>query len=183
MLNRTTVPQSIADGLKTRTGVWSRERWRRLADLVYLPESARGFLFFVLGLLVLAGTMAIHVLLSAQLLRLEVQLAAVNSRIDQVERLNDNIVFSITDKAALSQVYVAALQRGYVPLEEPAYVVRDVPALAQGAAAVGVTSVPDSASPPTVAQADRRDWWAAYWREVRTSGREFLRWFRPAQAN
>jgi hypothetical protein len=190
MLNRTTIPQSIADSLEPRARAWNPERWRRLADSIYIPETARAYALFVMGLLVLAGTMVIHVLLSAELMHLQIQLNDVNERIAQVQRLNDNLVYGIADRSALDAIYAAALEQGYVPLEEPAYVVRDTTAPPETSTAEpgAVTAGSGEGPPASTRPADGAgggwgDWWADYWQAVRSSGGEFLRWFRPAPGN
>jgi hypothetical protein len=179
MLNRTTIPQSIADSLEPRARAWSTERWRRLAESVYVPETPRAYALLVLGLLVLAGTMAIHVLLSAELMRLQLQLNDVNDKIAQVQRLNDNLVYQIADHSALDAVHAAALEQGYVPMEKPAYVVRERAASALPAAQPALAPAGSGEGPPALpaeAVGGWREWWADYWREVRSSGGAFLRW-------
>lgn len=192
MLNRTTLPQSIADNLEPRPGLWSAERWRKLADTVYVPETPRAYALFMLGLLVLAGTMAIHVLLSAELMRLQIQLNDVNDKVAQVQRLNDNLVYQAADRSALDAVYAAALEQGYVPMEKPTYVVRETAAAATSALPAAEPAVaatgsgegpPASALPADAAGGGWPEWWADYRHEVRNSGGAFLRWLGFAAGN
>lgn len=91
-----------------------RVGWQRLFGLFRLPTTLRGYMAFLASLLVLAFTMTLHIMLSAEIMRLDVQLADLRDQHARTERYNANIVWEISQHGALDSLHEQAQAAGYV---------------------------------------------------------------------
>ncbi len=124
MLNRTSLPSAFAAGMEDSDPVvLIPERWGQWAFGLALPSTLQGYLFFVLCLLILAFTMALHITLSAESMRLDRQLATLEEEYARVERINANLVWEISQSTSLADVHAQAVAAGYAPISEFKYVV------------------------------------------------------------
>lgn len=124
MLNRTSLPSAFAAGMEDSDPVaLIPERWGQWAFGLALPSTLQGYLFFVLCLLILAFTMALHITLSAESMRLDRQLATLEEEYARVERVNANLVWEISQSTSLADVHAQAVAAGYAPISEFKYVV------------------------------------------------------------
>jgi hypothetical protein len=163
MLNRTSLPNAFVTGLEEPAPApLFAGRWRQWAFGLHLPSSLQGYLFFVFCLLILAFTMALHVTLSAERMRLDQRLSDLKEEYARTERINANLVWEISQSTSLATVHAEALRRGYIPLEEFKYVVTGPSALGPDAAfsnagaqpAPGGWTVEPSAENPVVILTD-----------------------------
>ncbi len=123
MLNRTSFSQNITTGLQsTPTAPLTGIRWQPLLDAFQLPTTMRGFLAFLFGLLILAGAMSIHVTLSAEMLRLQLQLGELKEMEARIERQNANLLWQISHHTGLQKLHEEALTLGYGPIADRIYV-------------------------------------------------------------
>jgi hypothetical protein len=148
-----TIPSGMATAIHTPTAsdlpVVGRFGWQRLASLFRLPTTLRGYMAFLAGLLVLAFTMTLHIMLSAEIMRLDVQLADLREEYARVERYNANIVWEISEYGALDRLHEQALAAGYVNNIPTEYV--DMPAALGAATAGQLETLPVSgANDPTI---------------------------------
>jgi hypothetical protein len=124
MLNRTSLNSAFAPGFEEpATSRLLTGRWRKLTFGLHLPSNLQGYLFFVLCLLILAFTMALHITLSAETMRLNQRLFTLKEEYARTERINANLVWEISQSTSLASVNAAAVGMGYVPLTEFKYVV------------------------------------------------------------
>lgn len=154
MLNRTTLPPTA---LTTTGAARSEERMsallegslaRRLARLLQLPTTSRGYAGFIGCLLILAFTMVLHITLSAEILRMEVRLKTLKQEYSEIEQTNSNIVWQIAGYSALDDISAKAALKGYVgdipvhyvmaprPADTPGLMTPDPAAGAPGAAGI-----------------------------------------------
>lgn len=124
MLNRTTFSQNVSAHIASApppplAGVG----WRPIADMLRLPTTARGFFAFLLSLLALAGVMAIHVMLSAEMMRLELRLDELRETEMRIQRQNANLLWQIARNADAEMLYEKALAAGYTPIKQRVYVI------------------------------------------------------------
>lgn len=124
MLNRTSFSQNITTGLQpTPAAPLTGIRWQPVLESLQLPTTLRGFLAFLVGLLVLAGAMSIHVTLSADMMRLQLRLDELEQREARMERQNANLLWQISRHTDVQAVYGEAIALGYKPVEDRIYVV------------------------------------------------------------
>lgn len=152
-----TIPSGSASGASSAATVHSpltvdiplvgRLRWQRIAGLFRLPTTLRGYMAFLASLLVLAFTMTLHIMLSAEIMRLDVQLYDLKQENARLERYNANIVWEISQHTALDTLHANALQEGYVNNVPTEYVDMPVAAIASAAGAnAETTGAGDAAS-------------------------------------
>jgi hypothetical protein len=166
MLNRTPFSQNIAGGLQsTPTAPLSGIRWRSWLEAFQLPTTARGFLAFVLGLLVLAGAMSIHVMLSAEMMRLQLQLDELKEVEARIERQNANLLWQISRRADIQTLFEEAVTLGYKPIEKPIYVFDTTKASAFSTADSPASRDPMIDTPdPAATQQNPSPGWVEEWR-------------------
>ena len=132
-----TIPSGMATAIHTPHAddlpLVGRFGWQRLLGFFRLPTTLRGYMAFLAGLIVLAFTMTLHILLSAEIMRLDVRLDELHLEQARIERYNANIVWQISDHGALETLHQQAVAAGYVNNIPTEYV--DMP-LASGAAAM-----------------------------------------------
>jgi hypothetical protein len=110
-----------------------RLRWQRLVGLFRLPTTLRGYMAFFASLLVLAFTMTLHIMLSAEIMRLDVQLYTLQAEHARLERYNANIVWEISQHTALDSLHAEAVNEGYVNNVPTEYVQMPIAAIASAA--------------------------------------------------
>jgi hypothetical protein len=98
--------------------------WNSATKWFQLPSSFQGYLIFLLCLLILAFTMVLHVTLSAEILRLNVELDGLASENERIERHNANLVWLISQRSSLTDAYKAARELEYAPVTDVQFVVR-----------------------------------------------------------
>jgi hypothetical protein len=108
--------------------------------MLQLPSSLQGYLFFLTCLLILAFTMVLHVLLSAEIMRLDVKLENLRETHARIEQRNAGILWEVSQYSTLSEVYEKAKKLGFVPVTN----IEFVPAIAVGA------EVPDLLYEPAI---------------------------------
>lgn len=132
MLNRTTLPPTslthkgagMDDGRDRLVPVLHRERWRRLERTLQLPTTAQGYAVFVGCLLILAFTMVLHITLSAEIMRMEVQVFDLQKEYARIQQANANIVWKIANFSALQDMDAHAADLDYTSEVPVKYVVR-----------------------------------------------------------
>lgn len=97
--------------------------WQQVADVLQLPTSIQSFLVFFILLLLVAGAMGMHVMLSVQVMQKQTTLLELRAQQAQIERQNAELVWQINQSAALDQLYQAAIEQGYEPMVERKFVV------------------------------------------------------------
>lgn len=115
-------------------------RWGQWASGLSLPSTLQGYLFFVLCLLILAFTMALHITLSAEGMRLDRELTALEEEYARIERINANLVWEISESTSLAEINAQAVALGYAPVTEFKYVVMGSGDPAAAAGATGATA-------------------------------------------
>ncbi len=115
-----------------------------MVGMLRLPSTLRGYTAFLASLLVLAFTMTLHIMLSAEIMRLNVQLYELQSEYARVERYNANIVWTVSEHSSLVDLHSEALTAGYVNTIPTEYV--DMPvATLFSAPAMGASTTPPGA--------------------------------------
>ena len=131
MLQSTSLTQSLAQSQRTpRVGkpVSSTALgtgWQQVADVLKLPSSMPSFLVFSIMLLLVAGSMAMHVLLSVEVMEKQTILNGLRAKHAQIQRQNAELVWQINQTADLEQVYQQAINLGYEPMVERKFVMGD----------------------------------------------------------
>jgi hypothetical protein len=133
------------------------------------------YLLSCLVLAIVAGGLALQVLLSVQIARAEFQLRSLRVEYAAVERQNSELVYAIAQQSSLEQMAQLAKQEGYVPATKREYVLRNpsVQPFAEREAPAAVTpqsAAPDASRTPVTARsgqapdgswlAQTRQWWA-----------------------
>jgi hypothetical protein len=119
-----------------------------MAGTLRLPSTLRGYMAFLASLLVLAFTMTLHIMLSAEIMRLNVQLQDLQSEHALVERYNSNIVWGIAERSSLVDLHKEAVAAGYVNTIPTEYVDMPVattfttPSLGASTSPRSATSIP-----------------------------------------
>jgi len=176
MINRTTLTQRVSTSIEagSRPATLVNERWRAIAEEVALPETRRGYLLFVLSLLVLAGAMAIHIMLSADIMRLQVQLTELQGQQARIERQNANLLWEASRNMTLQELHASAVETGYQPIAERVYVIQPA-LLARGATGAGQTP----ASIDGAQQDDSQNGWLAEkWQSLSRAPADWGAWLR-----
>lgn len=94
-----------------------------------LPTTVRGFVVFLLVLLLLSIATFMQVLLSAQILGAEMRVADKQATLDSIEQQNAEIASEIAMVSQMDNLAGRALSAGFVPLSKPIYVERPAEAL------------------------------------------------------
>lgn len=97
--------------------------WQQVADVLQLPSSIQSFLVFFILLLLVAGAMGMHVMLSVQVMQKQSTLLELQAQQAHIERQNAELVWQINQSASLDQVYQTAIEQGYEPMVERKFVV------------------------------------------------------------
>lgn len=176
MINRTTLTQRVSTPVEagSRPASLAGERWRAIAEEVALPETRRGYLLFALSLLVLAGAMAIHIMLSADIMRSQVRLAELQEQQARIERQNANLRWEASRNTALQKLYASALEAGYQPIADRVYVIQPA-LLAKGATEVG--QMPPSSDDAQLGDSPGR-WLAEKWQSLSNAPANWGAWLR-----
>ena len=139
-----TQPTSLSHIRVLRGLVW-------LDDFVPLPQTLRGYLFFVVALTVICGLAVFQVWTSLRITQARAELAALNVQHNLIEQKNAELLWQIGQRTTLEQVQVRAVQLGFRPALQRNYVGKAV-ASQTNIAAVNASSggAPDrrSAAPP-----------------------------------
>lgn len=129
MLQQTSLTQALAQSQRTPRVSQPHPAstlgigWQQVADLLQWPTSIQSFLVFFILLLLVAGAMAMHVMLSVQVMEKQNQLLDLQRAQARVERQNAELVWQINQSAALEQIYQKAIEQGYEPMVERKFVV------------------------------------------------------------
>ncbi len=129
-------PNSIQSSNLSRFRVLRGLVW--LDDIVPLPQTLRGYLFFVLVLTVVCGLAVVQVWTSLRITQTRAELEALRVQYSLIEQKNAELLWQIGQRTTLEHVQLRAvqldfrpaLQRNYVP--NP-YGLRIVPAVSSGA--------------------------------------------------
>jgi hypothetical protein len=89
-----------------------------------LPGDLRSFALFVAAVGIVSGGMALHILLSAQILDARVELRTMKADYDATMRQNADLVWQIAEAKSLPAVVARAQALGYRASTDPQYVVR-----------------------------------------------------------
>ena len=98
--------------------------WSRTRAFLCLPGNLRSFALFVAAVGIVSGGMALHILLSAQILAARVDLRNIKVSYDATMRQNADLVWQIADARSLPAVMKRAEELGYRTPTDPHYVVR-----------------------------------------------------------
>ena len=113
-----------------------------LDDIVPLPQTLRGYLFFVLALTLVCGLAVIQVWTSLRITQARAELELLRVQYSLIEQKNAELLWQIGQRTTLEQVQLRAvqldfrpaLQRNYIP--NP-YSLRTAPAASAGSGASG----------------------------------------------
>ena len=128
MLQQTSLTHALAQSQRTpRVGKTISSKalgtgWQQVADVLQLPNSMYSFLVFFIMLLLVAGSMVLHVLLSVQVSEKQATLNQLNVQLSQIQRENAELVWQINQTADLGQVYEQAISAGYEPMVKRKFV-------------------------------------------------------------
>lgn len=159
MLNRSAFPPALAaesNDPKGSTEPVTTVAASAIARLFQLPTSFQGYLVFLFCLLVLAFTMVLHVTLSAEIMRLNVQLYDLQAENQKIERHNANQIWQIAQRSSLADAYKTATEQGYTSTLEEKYVVREESQLPQ----IGVEPIASQSEPQQTVQKAEPSFWA-----------------------
>ncbi len=103
---------------------------KALGLTIPLPNTARGFLLFLLGLAVVCGGMVMQITLSIQIWQTTAKIDKLKVEYQGIEQQNTAIVWEIAQASTLESVrqraqalnYKVVMDRYYMPASEPAYV-------------------------------------------------------------
>jgi hypothetical protein len=157
MLNRTTLPPTslthkgagMDEGRDRLVPVLNRERWRRLARVLQLPTTAQGYAVFASCLLILAFTMVLHITLSAEIMRMEVQVFELQQEHARIEQANANMIWRIAGHSALQDIDAYSNAQNYTDNVPVKYVVRPAINLADPWAPIPGPEAPTADDPLT----------------------------------
>lgn len=110
-----TQPTSLSHIRVLRGLVW-------LDDFVPLPQTLRGYLFFVLALAVICGLAVFQVWTSLRITQARAELAAFSVQYNLIEQRNAELLWQIGQRTTLEQVQIRAVQLGFRPALQRNYV-------------------------------------------------------------
>lgn len=128
MLQQTSLTHALAQTQraprvgKTVSGSTIGTGWQQVADVLQLPNSIQSFLVFFIMLLLVAGSMIMHVMLSVQVMEKEATLGRLNAQYAQIQRQNAELVWKINQASDLAHIYQKAVSAGYEPMIERKFV-------------------------------------------------------------
>ncbi len=128
MLQQSALTQALAQSQRTpRVGKTISSTalgtgWQQVADVLQLPSSMQSFLVFSIMLLLVAGSMVLHILLSVQVMEKQATLNQLITKQEQIQRQNAELVWQINQSSDLEQVYQQAVNLGYEPMVERKFV-------------------------------------------------------------
>jgi hypothetical protein len=100
-------------------------RWARsLQDSLPLPQTWQQYLLSLAITLVIAGGLALHVLLSVQIAEGEYQVRMLRAEVQRIERDNSDLVYQIAMRSSLTQIEIEAAKQGFGPATERVFVHR-----------------------------------------------------------
>ncbi len=150
MLQRETMPSASSTAVELGEN-WRnslKEQWgETLQGVLQLPTTSRGVLAYVMALGLIAGALAIHVMLSVQIMTAQVQVANMERELAWIEQTNSEITYQIVQNTPMARMNRRALDQGYSYKVERLYVNADVMA---GRRTVTPTTV-EPTSPPATA--------------------------------
>ena len=116
MLQRETMPSasSTAVGLGENWRNALKEQWgEQLQDILQLPTTLRGLVIYTLTLALIGGALAVHVMLSVQIMAAQVQVADMERQLAWIEQTNSEITYQIARNASMAKMNRRALDQGY----------------------------------------------------------------------
>ena len=93
-----------------------------LDDIVPLPQTLRGYLFFVLALTVVCGLAVIQVWTSLRITQARAELEALRVQYSLIEQKNAELLWQIGQRTTLEQVQLRAVQLDFRPALQRNYV-------------------------------------------------------------
>lgn len=130
--------------------------WRQLRRALQMPRTLREYVIFLFGLILVCGAMSIHVLLSADILKLRVELYTLRAEQESMEQRNAEFVWQIAEAGSLPRIQAWAKAQGYSPVTKREYVqiAAPAPSAPLDANPVGVVESNNLAVTTTPNQAD-----------------------------
>jgi len=126
MLQRTSIPPAVPADIRESLQQTLSRRWSDvLQELLWLPESPRQYLLFLVITFVVAGGMMVQVWYSVQIAEARAELRALAAQQQRIERENGELIYAIAMSTTLDRIRRAALQQGYKPATDRVYVRRD----------------------------------------------------------
>ena len=91
-----------------------QEQWgETLQGVLQLPTTSRGLLIYVLVLGLIAGALAIHVMLSVQIMASQVQVASMERQLAWIEQTNSEITYQIVQNTSMARMNRRSRDQGY----------------------------------------------------------------------
>ncbi len=165
-----------------------RRRWQSLQELLPLPTTWQQYLFSCLVLAIIMAGMGLHILLSVQIARTDLQVRQMRTEYAAIQRRNSELVYAIAQRSSLAQMAQLAAEKGYVPATGRTYVLRSSEAptastlapagnLPTGDVPTGIT--PAGAPAPAAPDADwlvqLRQWWQETQQTVTSAANQLWR--------
>jgi cell division protein FtsL len=116
MLQRETMPSASS------TAVELGETWRNslkgpweetLQGVLQLPTTGKGLFIYVMALALIAGALAIHVMLSVQIMDAQVQVTNMERQLAWIEQTNSEITYQIVQDTSMARMNRRAREQGY----------------------------------------------------------------------
>ena len=148
-----TQPTSLSHIRVLRGLVW-------LDDFVPLPQTLRGYLFFVLALTVICGLAVFQVWTSLRVSQARAELAALSVQYNLIEQRNAELLWQIGQRTTLEQVQIRAVQLGFRPALRRNYVGNAAASqtnITAGTASSGSATDRRAAAPPPVSPASQAE--------------------------
>ncbi len=148
-----TQPTSLSHIRVLRGLVW-------LDDFVPLPQTLRGYLFFVLALTVICGLAVFQVWTSLRITQARAELAALNVQYNLIEQRNAELLWQIGQRTTLEQVQNRAVQLDFRPALQRNYVGNAAAAqtdITAGNASSGGAADRRAVAPPPVSPASQAE--------------------------
>lgn len=135
-----------------------------------LPDSPRAFFLYLAALILVSSGATLYVVIAAQILQAEVQVARLEQQLAGVEQQNGDILWKIARETNMAHLHARITALGYTPIQQREYII-----VTEDAAPLAVQPqaepAPQVLSPASVAQRPPAAWqsfFAQRWRAAST---------------
>jgi hypothetical protein len=137
-----------------------------------LPNTARAFMIYLVGLAIIFTGAFMHVFVAAQIMQAEFTLHQLQEEYRALEQQNGDIIFQIARDTNMQKLHERAVLEGYVNVEQREYAFAPADVLAETAplADSSAKNIAPAAAAPSIASSTTR---AA---STNQSGSQFARW-------
>ena len=88
-----------------------------------LPTTPRAFFLYLVALILISAGATLYVVIAAQILQAEVQLARMEQQLATIDQQNGDLIWKIARETNMKNLHERILAAGYVRVEERAYMV------------------------------------------------------------